>query len=104
MRTCAGTISCILMGVTLTLLSSPVAQADDASFVSAAQSLGFPQASSNLVTTGRSACYFLSRNRDPGQVLQRIIRYTRVEPDQARQFFALAINEYCPQYAGAAGA
>jgi uncharacterized protein DUF732 len=94
----------IVVGVSLPLLGTPMAQADDDSFVSAAQSLGFPQASANLISTGRSACYFLSRNRDPDQVLQRIVRYTRAEPDQARQFFALAINEYCPQYAGAAGA
>jgi Protein of unknown function (DUF732) len=103
MRTYALTIGCIVMGVTLTLLGSPVAQADDASFVRETQSLGFVQASDNLISTAQSACYFLSLNRDPGQVLQRIIRYTRVGPDQAQKFFALAVGEYCPQYAGLVG-
>ncbi|EHB59140.1 protein of unknown function DUF732 [Mycolicibacterium rhodesiae JS60] len=103
MRTCPRIIAGVLIAATLTLSGSPVATADDASFVSAAQALGFVHGPSNLILTGRSVCYFLSRKRDPGQVLERIIRYTRVEPDQARQFFALAIAEYCPHYAGAAG-
>lgn len=103
MRACTRTIGGILTGVALALVGSPPAQADDASFVSAAQSLGFVHAPANLISTGRSACYFLSRNRHPGQVLERIVRYTRMEPEPARQFFALAINEYCPQYTGAAG-
>jgi hypothetical protein len=101
---CALTIGCVVMGVTLTLLGSPVAQADDAGFVRDAKALGFVQAPDNLISTAQSACYFLSRNRDPGQVEERILRYTRVEPGQAHQFFALAVNEYCPQFAVAVGA
>lgn len=88
-----------MTGLTLTLLGTPVAQADNASFVRAAQSLGFPQGSENLISTARSACYFLSRNRNPEQVVERIMRYTRVGTDQAHQFFALAVTEYCPQFA-----
>jgi hypothetical protein len=103
MRTNALTVGYVVMGVTLTLLVSPVAHADDASFVHDAQSLGFTQASDNLISTAQSACYFLSLNRDPGQVLQRIIRYARIEPDQGQKFFVLAVNEYCPQYAGIIG-
>ena len=104
MRMCARTIGCLVTGVTLTLLGSPVGQADDDDFVRDAHSLGFPQASDNLISTAESACYFLSRNRDPGEVEQRILRYTRVEPGQAHQFFVLAVNEYCPQYSGGVGA
>lgn len=103
MRPCARFIGGIVTCATVGLLGSPVARADDASFVEAVHSLGLVQASSNLISTGRSACYFLSLNRPPDQVLARIIRYTRVERDQGRQFFALAINEYCPQFTGAAG-
>jgi hypothetical protein len=91
----------VAIGVALGLLGSPVAQADDASFVRAAQALGFVQASDNLISTAQSACYFLLRNRDPQEVEQRILRYTRVTPpSQVHPFFALTINEYCPQYAG----
>jgi hypothetical protein len=86
------------------VLGSPVAQADDDSFVRDAKSLGFPQSSDSLISTAQSACYFLGLNRDPGQVEQRILRYTRVEPGQAHQFFVLAVNEYCPQFAGVVGA
>ncbi|MEH3141292.1 MAG: DUF732 domain-containing protein [Mycobacterium kyogaense] len=83
---------------TIAVASPPVARADDASFVDAVHALGFPQSAPNLVSTAESACYFLRRGRDPQQVLERILRYTRVEPDQARQFFVLATTEYCPQY------
>jgi hypothetical protein len=103
MKTGARMIGGFLVALTLALMGSPAAQADDDSFVRAAHTLGFVLASDNLISTARSACYFLRLNRDSGQVLARIIRYTRAEPDQGRQFFALAINEYCPQYAGVAG-
>ena len=95
------TTGCVVTGMTLGLLASPVARADDASFVRDAQSLGFTQASDNLISTAQSACYFLVRNRNPQEVEQHILRYTRVsQPSQAHQFFVLAVNEYCPQYAG----
>lgn len=93
-----------MTGVTLTLLGSPVAQADNASFVRDIQDRGFVQASENLISTGESACYFLSLNRDPGQVTDRIRRYLNVDSDMARQFFVRAVNEYCPQYSAQVGA
>jgi hypothetical protein len=104
MRLYALVMACAMTGVTLTPLGSPVAQADNASFVRDIQARGFQQASDNLISTGESACYFLSLNRDPGQVTDRIKRYLNVDPDMARQFFVLAVNEYCPQYSGQAGA
>ncbi|MDQ2638935.1 MAG: DUF732 domain-containing protein [Actinomycetota bacterium] len=91
------------MGVTLALLGSPVAQADNDSFVTNAKALGFQQDSDNLISTARSACYFLSRNRHPAQVAERIMRYTSVDSGLARQFLALSVNEYCPQYGGQIG-
>jgi hypothetical protein len=104
MRMRSLTVGGAAIGVTLGLLGSPVAQADDASFVRSAQALGFVQQSDNLISTAQSACYFLLRNRDPQEVEQRILRYTRVpQPSQAHQFFVLAVNEYCPQYADVVG-
>jgi hypothetical protein len=104
MRLYALVKACAVTGVTLTLLGSPVAQADNASFVRDTQALGFIQASQNLISTGESACYFLRLNRDPGQVTDRIRRYLNVDPDMARQFLVRAVNEYCPQYSGRVGA
>jgi hypothetical protein len=104
MRLYALAKACAMTGVTLTLLGSPVAQADNASFVRDTQALGFIQASQNLISTGESACYFLRLNRDPGQVTDRIRRYLNVDPDMARQVLVRAVNEYCPQYSGRVGA
>lgn len=97
MHKIAATIGAALTGAPL-ILFSPSAQADNASFVSDVKALGFQQASDNLISTARSACYFLSRNRDPGQVTERISRYLAVDADMARTFFAMSVNEYCPQY------
>lgn len=94
----AKTVGGTVMGLTLTLLVSPTAHADDASFVRDTQALGFLQSPVNLISTGRSACYFLDRRRDPDQIVNRIERYTRVDSALAQQFLALAVNEYCPQY------
>jgi hypothetical protein len=98
MRIRALVMVCATTGVTLMMLGSPVAQADNASFVSDTQALGFQQASDNLISTARSACYFLSLNRDPGQITDRIGRYMNVDSDLAHRFFVLSVNEYCPQY------
>lgn len=104
MRVCALTTGCAAIGVTLGLLGSPTAQADDADFVRAAQALGFVQAADNLISQAESACYFLLRNRDPQEVEARIVRYTRIDPpSKAHPFFVLAVNTYCPQYAGVVG-
>lgn len=94
----------VTIGVTLALLGSPTAQADDADFVRAAKALGFVQRSDNLLSTAQSACYLLLRNRDPQEVEARIARYTRIDPpSQAHRFLVLAVNTYCPQYAGVVG-
>lgn len=85
-----------LIGASLVLL--PPAQADSSGFVSQAKALGFQHAADNLISTARSACYFLSRNRHPAQVTDRISRYLAVDADLARTFFAMSVNEYCPQY------
>ena len=88
----------------LGLLGSPAAQADDIDFVHAVQSLGFIQRADSLISTAQSACYFLSLNRSPQEVEARIVRYTRIDPpSQAHTFFVLAVNTYCPQYAGFVG-
>jgi hypothetical protein len=93
-----------VVGLTLVSLGSPVAQADDASFVRAVKSLGFVQTSPNLVSIAKSACYMLSlNNRIRSEIEDRIQRYTRVTPEQAHQFFVSAVNEYCPQYIGVVG-
>lgn len=105
MRRYAVTMGFAMTVVMLTLMGSPVAQADDASFVHDTQALGFIQASQNLISTARSACYFIGfYNRDPDQVADRIKRYLNVDPDMAHRFLVLSVNEYCPQYGGRVGA
>lgn len=96
---------CAALGLTtLTLVGSPAAQADDASFVRDAKALGFVHASPSLISTAESACYFLGRNRAPAEVEERIVRYTRISPPNlAHDFLVLATNEYCPQYAAQIG-
>jgi hypothetical protein len=100
MRMYTKTVGCTMMVLTFTLLGSPVVHADNASFVRDAKALGFQQATENLISMGRSACYFLSRQRDPEQVADRIMRYGSVDSDVAHRFLALSVNEYCPQYGG----
>lgn len=86
-----------LVAVQLMLLAPP-AEADNSSFVAEAKGLGFQQETDNLISTARSACYFLSRNRDPVQVTERISRYLAVDANLATRFFAMSIDEYCPQF------
>jgi ABC-type hemin transport system ATPase subunit len=93
-----------VIAATVAVLGSPTASADDANLVRSARELGFYVSAVNLVSMGQSACYFLSRNRDPGQVADRIMRYGNVKPDSARQFLALSVREYCPQYGDRIGA
>jgi hypothetical protein len=90
--------SCVFVAVTLTLLGPPVARADEASLVTSAKGLGFTISDENIISIGRSACYFLSRNRDPGQVAERVGRYGNVDSDSAWRFLDLSVREYCPQY------
>jgi Protein of unknown function (DUF732) len=104
MRMRALTTSCVAIGVTLGLLCSPVAHADDADFVREVQAMGFLQAYDNLVSQAQSACYFLVRKRTPDEVEARILRYTRVDPpSQARPFLVLAVRTYCPQFTNLVG-
>jgi len=104
MRTYASTLGCVAIGFTLALQGAPTAQADEDSFVRSAQAIGFPFAPTNLKSIAQSACNMLSyNNRPPEEIEARILRYTRVEPGQAHQFFVLAVNEFCPQYAGVVG-
>jgi Protein of unknown function (DUF732) len=98
------TFGCIAVGMTLAFLGAPTAQADNESFVRSAQDLGLPFAAPSLIATARSACNMLWYNNRPvNEIEGRILRYTRAEPEQAHQFFVLAVNEYCPQYAGVVG-
>lgn len=86
------------------MLTPPTAHADNANFVSEAKGLGFVQSSPNLISTARSACYFLYLNRDPGQVRDRVSRYLMVDVDLADKFLAMSVLEYCPQYRDRVGA
>jgi len=97
-------IGCAMM--TLALLGSPVAQADNASFVAETRALGFQQWDDVLIRMGLSACRFLQPHlrRTPVDVQEHIMRYAGVDPDQAHRFLVLSVNEYCPQYAGRVGA
>jgi hypothetical protein len=98
MRQIADTIACTIASVALLLLGAPAAHADDASFVRDAKALGFATNTDNLISMGRSACYFLSLNRDPGQVAERIMRYGNVDPNAANRFLDMSVTEYCPQF------
>ncbi|WP_111511482.1 DUF732 domain-containing protein [Mycobacterium kyogaense] len=90
--------SCVAVATVLMLFASPDAHADDSSLVDKATGLGFTISAVNIVSMAHSACYFLSRNRNPGQVVERIRRYGQVTPDAAQRFMSLAVTEYCPQY------
>jgi hypothetical protein len=99
MRKLADRIGCALVSLALLVLgAAPAAHADDESFVRDAKALGFTIDTDNLISMGRSACYFLSRNRDPGQVAERITRYGSVDPNAANRFLAMSVTEYCPQF------
>lgn len=103
MRTCAKIGGSVVFAATVALLGSQTAQADDANLLRSARDLGFLVSDYNLLAMGHSACYFLSLNRDPGQVTDRIRRYGNVEPDAAGRFLSLAVQEYCPQYGNRVG-
>jgi len=104
MRTYAVAIGCIVIGFVSAFQGVPAAHADEDSFVRAVQAIGFPFAPTNLLSIAQSACNMLSYNNRPTDEIEaRILRYTRVEPEQAHQFFVLAVNEFCPQYSGVVG-
>jgi len=91
-------IGCVVVALALTAVGSPSARADEDSLVRSARDLGFGVSAVNVLSIGQSACYFLSRNRDPGQVADHIKRYGNVDWDSARRFLDLSVQEYCPQY------
>ncbi|MCX2930577.1 DUF732 domain-containing protein [Mycobacterium sp. CVI_P3] len=93
------TATSVGIALTAALLGvSPLAHADNDSFVRDLKNLGFVQSSPNLISTARSACYFLDRNRDPEQIRDRISRYLAVDLSLANTFFAMSVHEYCPWY------
>jgi hypothetical protein len=101
MRTCARMIGGTLMGVTLTVVVSPVAQADDASVIREARTLGILVSDVNIISAGRSVCYVLRLgNRPPEEISAKIARTFVIDDDQARQFSLLSANEWCPQWSG----
>jgi len=101
MQTRAGIIGCIMMGVALTLVASPAAHADDASFISEAHSLGITNSDVNIISAGRSVCYVLRLgNRPPEEISAKIARTFVLNADEARQFSLFSANEWCPQWSG----
>lgn len=98
MRHLATTIGCALVSVALVPLGTSTAHADEAGFIRDAKALGFAFDADNLISMGRSACYFLNLNRDPGEVAGRIMRYGVVDLDAANRFLAMSVTEYCPQF------
>lgn len=105
MRKVVMRVVCCTIGATLVLLGSPVAQADNSTFVAEARVLGFQQPGDVLIRMGLSACRFLQPHlrRTPGDVTQHIRRFANVGPDQAHRFMVMSVYEYCPQHAGRIG-
>lgn len=106
MRKFAMKIGCSTIGAMLALLGAPLTQADNATFVTQARALGFPQSDDVLIRMGMSTCRFLQPQlrRTPADVAQHIMRYANVNPGQTHQFLVMSVNEYCPQYADRVGA
>jgi hypothetical protein len=101
MRNSTRHIGCAMMGMTLALLGTPAAQADEASFLAGARALGLPQSDDVLIRTALSACRFLENGelerfaggpgrreafgypnlrRLPQDVEQHIARHLNLEP------------------------
>jgi hypothetical protein len=107
-------VGCTVIGLTFVLLGTPVAQADNASFLAGARALGLNEADDVLIRTALSACRFLQPNlrRDPAEVEGHIVRHLNLDPgsipDPSRgpipepdghKFLILSVNEYCPPLA-----
>jgi hypothetical protein len=101
MQTPATHIGRAMMGVTLALLGTPVAQADETSFLAGVHALGLQQSDDVLIRTALSACRFLQNGelehfaggpgrrdaygypnlrRLPQDVEAHIARYLNLEP------------------------
>jgi Protein of unknown function (DUF732) len=92
-----------MIGITLALLAAPAAHADtDTSFVTAARALGMQQSPDYVIREGRSACLLLNMGSTPAKLADRMTT-TGLGPDQAHQFIALSVHDYCPQYNGQVG-
>lgn len=101
MRTRTGVLSGIVMAVALTLVSPPLAYADDAGFIDKAHTLGITNSDVNIISAGRSVCYVLRLgNRPPEEISGKIARNFVLTADQARQFSLFSANEWCPQWSG----
>jgi Protein of unknown function (DUF732) len=98
MRKYALRIGYIMIGTTLALLGAPVAHADvDGSFVAAARALGMQQSPDYVIRSGHSACFLLQDGSTPDKLADRMTT-TGLGPDQAQQFIALSVHDYCPQF------
>ncbi len=105
---------CSMMIMIFALLATPLAQADEASFLAGARALGFEEDDNLLIRMALSACRFLQPhlNRHPVEVEEHISRYASLEPasvpDPSRppepapdphRFLVLSVTEYCPELA-----
>lgn len=96
----AGIFSCIV-GITLALVASPVAEADDGSVIREARDIGIMNSDVNIISAGRSVCYVLRLgNRPPAEISAKIARTFVINQDQARRFSLVSANEWCPQWSG----
>lgn len=101
MRTRGYLIGCAVVGLGLAAWGSPVAQADESTFLSEAHDLGITNSDVNIVSAGRSVCYILRLgNRPPEEISAKIARTFVIDADQARQFSLFSANEWCPQWSG----
>src|SRR5438309_8018571 len=87
-----------MIGMTLAMLGAPVGKADDASFVAAANGLGFQQSPDYLIKSGQSVCFRLTVGSNADQLADLIMGHEGVSADQAHQFLVLSAHEYCPQF------
>lgn len=100
-----------IVAATVALLGSPVALADNASFVAGARGVGFStQTEDTLIRMGRSMCRMLQPNlrRIPEDIIAQISRAVNAEPASIADpgkprprtdvygFFVLSVHEYCP--------
>lgn len=92
-------IGCTLVAAGLALSAAPAAHADDAGFVAAARGLGMHQSADYVIRSGHSACLLLNMGSTPDKLANRMMT-TGLDQDQARQFIALSVHDFCPQFDG----
>jgi Protein of unknown function (DUF732) len=86
-----------MIGLTLAVLGAPAAHADDGSFVTAARALGMQQSPDYVIRSGHSACFLLQDGSTPDKLADRMTT-VGLGDDQAHQFIALSVHNYCPQF------